>query len=92
MSDMRREQAQGEPATREQRVAERLLVLALLRRDHVERWSRAELEDELAGIPAHVTASALRGVTSRGMAALERSGAWAAEPTRALDELDMICI
>ncbi len=92
MSDMRGEQAQSEPATRERRVAERLLVLALLRRDHVERWSRAELADELRGIPAHVTASALRALTSRGVVAVERDDAWAAEPTRALDALDMICI
>ncbi len=92
MSDTHGGDARTEPATQERRVAERLLVLALLRRDHVARWSRTELRDELAGIPTRVTDSALRGLASKGVASVERADAWAAEPTRALDELDMICI
>ncbi len=92
MAEMHGAEARIEPATQGQRVAERLLVLALLRRDHARRWSRAELQVELAGIPARVTESALAGLADRGVAAVERGDAWAAEPTRALDELDMICI
>ncbi len=92
MAEMHGAEARIEPATQGQRVAERLLVLALLRRDHARRWSRAELQVELAGIPARVTESALAGLADRCVAAVERGDAWAAEPTRALDELDMICI
>jgi hypothetical protein len=79
-------------AAREQRVVERLLVLALLRSDHVERWSQAELEQELAGALARDVEAALRGLAAKELARVEAGHAWASRPTRALDDLDMICI
>ena len=77
---------------RERRAAERLLVLALLRSDHVERWSRAELEHELGGALAQAVEAALRGLAAKQLACVEAGQAWASVPTRALDDLDMICI
>jgi hypothetical protein len=76
----------------ERRAIERLLVFALLRGDHVERWSRAELEYELAGTLAEDVEGALRGLAAKELACVEAEHAWASRPTRALDDLDMICI
>jgi hypothetical protein len=82
----------GRVGAREQRAAERLLVLALLRTDHVERWSQAELETELTGIASQAVETALRGLAAKGLAYAEGGHAWASLSTRALDDLDMICI
>lgn len=89
---MRGDEGRIAAAEQERRVAERLLVLALLCRDHPERWSHAELQDELTGIAAHVIESALEGLVAKGVAVVQAGDAWAATPARALDELDMICI
>jgi hypothetical protein len=86
------EHARTSAGARERRAIERLLVLALLRGDHVERWSQAELERELAGTLAREVQAALRGLASKGLACVEAGHAWASLPTRALDDLDMICI
>jgi hypothetical protein len=79
-------------AARERRAVERLLVLALLRSDHVERWSQVELEHELAGTLAPEVEAALRGLAAKELACIEAEHVWASRPTRALDDLDMICI
>lgn len=76
----------------ERRAVERLLVLALLRSDHIEQWSQAELEHELADTLAQEVQAALRGLASKQLACFEAGHAWASLPTRALDDLDMICI
>jgi hypothetical protein len=86
------EHARTSAEARERRAVERLLVLALLRSDHVERWSQAELERELAGTLAREVDAALRGLASKGLARVEAGYASASLPTRALDDLDMICI
>jgi hypothetical protein len=77
---------------RERRAVERLLVLALLRSDHAERWSQAELEHELADALARDVEAALSGLAAKELACVEGGQAWASLPTRALDDLDMICI
>ena len=82
----------GSAGEHERRVAERLLVLTLLRRDHVGQWSQAELEHELAGALEREVEAALRGLASKQLARVEDGHAWASLPTRALDDLDMICI
>jgi hypothetical protein len=79
-------------AGREQRAVERLLVLALLRGDHVERWSQTELERELGDVLTQNVEAALRGLAAKGLARVEAGQVWASVPTRALDDLDMICI
>lgn len=86
------EDASSSAGARERRTIERLLVLALLRSDHAERWSQAELERELAGALAEGVEAALRGLAAKELACVEAGHAWASWPTRALDDLDMICI
>jgi hypothetical protein len=90
--ERRDEEHVGRVGGHERRAVERLLVLALLRRDHVERWSQAELERELAGTLAREVEAALRGLAEKGLACVEAGQAWASLPARALDDLDMICI
>jgi hypothetical protein len=72
--------------------AERLLVLALLRTDRAERWSRAELVRELSGVPAGEVESALLNLATRGIACVEAEHARAAPPTWGLDGLGVICV
>jgi hypothetical protein len=76
----------------ERRALERLLVFALLRSDHVERWSQVELEHELAGTLARDVEAALSGLAAKRLACVEGGQVWASLPTRALDDLDMICV
>jgi hypothetical protein len=90
--ERRDEECAGRAGGREWRAIERLLVLALLRRDHVERWSRAGLEQELTGIRPQAIEAALRGLSSKGVACVAEGQAWASPATRALDDLGMICI
>jgi hypothetical protein len=71
---------------------ERLLVLALLRADHAERWSTAELVRELGGIPADEIECGLLNLAAKGIARIEGEHARAAPPAWGLDDLDMICI
>jgi hypothetical protein len=82
----------GSAAAGERRAVERLLVLALLRGGHIERWSQTELEHELGGALAQEVEAALRGLAAKELACVEAGEAWASVPTRALDDLDMICI
>lgn len=74
------------------RATERLLVLTLLSREERERWPRAELQRELSEISAEQFDSALERLSRDGLACVQADAAWAARPTRALDELDLICV
>jgi hypothetical protein len=71
---------------------ERLMVLALLRTDHAERWSRTELVRELSGIPAAEIDIALLNLATKAIARVEGEHARAAPPVWGLDDLDMICV
>jgi hypothetical protein len=71
---------------------ERLLVLALLRADHTERWSRIELTRELDGIPPAEIEIALLNLAAKGIVGIEGEHARAAPPAWGLDELEMICV
>lgn len=94
MSDERSEEQQqsARDAAHEWPGVESLIVLALLRDDRGERWSRTELERELSDIlPAHVEA-ALTGLTARGVVCCDRDRVWASPCARRLDALGLICI
>jgi hypothetical protein len=86
------QQRSAQDAAHEWPGVESLIVLALLRDDRSERWSRAELERELSDIPpAHIDA-ALSGLTARGVVCRDRDCAWASPCAKHLDALGMICI
>jgi hypothetical protein len=93
MSDEHGDEQQEEVGVRHERQGvESLVVLALLRDDRAERWSRAELERELSDIPPADVEAALSGLVSRGVVCVDGDRAWASRCVRHLDALGMICV
>jgi len=70
---------------------EQLIVLQILRDDHHERWSRAELARE-TGAPPQDVGEALVGLEKDGVVHLSGDSAWASRAIRRLDELELIAI
>lgn len=70
---------------------ERTIVLQLLRGDHDQRWSRAELG---AAIDADepIVAAALGRLTEEGVLCLAEDAVWASRAARRLDGLGLICV
>jgi DNA-binding HxlR family transcriptional regulator len=87
---------QGQPDGRERGrdlwVVERAIVLQVLRDDHDERWTRAELAHEIPDFEPAALDEALTRLERDGV--LRRVGASmsAAPATRRLDELELISI
>jgi hypothetical protein len=73
-----------------ERRAERAVVLQLLRDDHEERWSRVELDGELAYFEGEVVDGAVTDLHGEGLVHLENGMVWASTATRRLDDLDLI--
>jgi hypothetical protein len=73
-----------------ERRAERAVVLQLLRDDHEQRWSRVELDDELAYIEPGVVDGAVTDLHGEGLVRLESGTVWASAAARRLDDLDLI--
>jgi DNA-binding HxlR family transcriptional regulator len=87
---------QGQPDERERSrdlwMGERAIVLQVLRDDHEERWSRAELGSEIADFEAAVLDEALVRLERDGVLHREGGSVWAARAARRLDELELISI
>jgi hypothetical protein len=73
-------------------IAQRAIVLQLLREDHPERWSRAELEREVSNIKPLDISDALAQLNAEGVAVLEAEQVQASGCARYLDALELICI
>ena len=73
-------------------VAERAVILQVLRDDHDERWSRAELEREIYDIPPHDIADALERLRQEGVVHLSGELVWASRCALHLDQLGMVSI
>jgi hypothetical protein len=73
-------------------VAERAIVLQVLRDDHPERWSRAELERELYDVEPLIIGGALERLREEGVVHLSGELVWASRCARHLDALGMISI
>lgn len=73
-------------------VAERAVLLQVLRNDHDERWSRAELEREIYDISPLAIGEALERLCEAGLVHLSGELVWAACCARHLDELGMVSI
>jgi hypothetical protein len=76
----------------ERELAERALVMQVLRDDHPERWSRAELERELSTIEPLEISDALAQLSAAGVVILEGEQVRASGCARHLDALNVICI
>lgn len=87
---------QGEPDGREPDrdvwMVERAIVLQILRDDHDERWSRAELAQEISDFEPAVLDEALGRLERDGVLHREDDSVWAARAARRLDELELISI
>jgi hypothetical protein len=73
-----------------ERRAERAVVLQLLRNDHAVRWSRVELDDEIAYIEPGVLDVAVTDLHGEGIVQFEDGVVWASAAARRLDDLDLI--
>ncbi len=73
-------------------VAERAIVLQVLRNDHDERWSRAELEREIYDIEPIELADALERLRQDGVVHLSGELVWASRCALHLDQLGMVSI
>jgi len=73
-------------------IAQRALVLQLLRNDRPERWSRAELEREVSNIEPLDISDALAQLNAEGVVVLEAEQVQASACARYLDALELICV
>jgi hypothetical protein len=71
---------------------ERFVVLQLLRDDHPERWSRAELERELQGVVSDALGRALASLAGEGVVVLDGEVVRASRCVRRVHALGVICI
>jgi DNA-binding HxlR family transcriptional regulator len=74
----------------EARRIERAVVLQLLRDDHDERWSRAELEAEINDVEPSVLSSAIAELERRGVVVAQGEHVVASPCARHLDELGLV--
>jgi hypothetical protein len=73
-------------------IAQRAAVLQVLRDDHAERWSRAELEREIYDIEPMAVSEALERLRQEGVVHLAGELVWASRAAIHLDELGMVSI
>jgi hypothetical protein len=73
-------------------VAERAIVLQVLRDDHDERWSRAELEREIYDIEPQALGEAMERLRQVGVVHISGQLVWASRCALHLDELGMVSI
>jgi hypothetical protein len=73
-------------------VAERVIILMLLRDDHDERWTPAELRREVAPLPAQHARDGLARLEREGLAVRLNGHVIAARSAQHLDTLGMVCI
>jgi hypothetical protein len=73
-------------------MAQRSIVLQLLRDDHPEQWTRQELEAEISGIPERTILAALVYLAIEEVVEVDEDGVRAAKCARYLDELGLVAL
>ncbi len=73
-------------------MAERAIVMQVLRDDHPERWTLDELKQEIEDMPAEVVGDAVRRLGDVGAVALGEGECKASESARRIDALGLISI
>lgn len=71
---------------------ERAIILQLLRDDHDERWSRAELEVEFGDVAPEALSSAIEHLERQGTVVMQRGHVLASPSVRRIDELGLVGI
>lgn len=74
----------------EPRSIERAIILQLLRDDHDERWSRAELEAEVNDVEPSVLRNAIADLEHQGVVVAQDEHVLASPCARHLDELGLV--
>jgi len=72
------------------RIVERAAVLQLLRGDHDERWSRAELETKLDDIEPLALSDAIAHLERHGVVVVKGEYILASPGVRRIDELGLV--
>jgi hypothetical protein len=72
--------------------AERAVVLQVLRGDHPERWSRAELEQAVSGVEGAAVSDALVRLAADGVVVLDGDRVLASRCAKRMDALSLIAI
>jgi len=76
----------------EDEVAQRAIVLQVLRQDHVEPWTRAELESEIYDIEPLAISDALAALDADGVVDIAGEQVRASRAAWRLDALGMVSI
>lgn len=76
----------------DRRIAERAIVLQVLRRDHDDRWTRTELDGELRDVEPMVVSDALERIHRGGVIHRDGEQVRATEAIRHLNDLEMVSI
>jgi hypothetical protein len=71
---------------------ERVVILQLLRGDHTQHWTRAELKDELYDVEPEAIDVALEHLEELGVVCGANDEAWISPCVRHLDDLGMIAL
>jgi hypothetical protein len=71
---------------------ERAIVLQVLRDDHPERWTRAELEAEIFDFPPVIVNEALVRLEAEGVVILDGENVEASRCARRMDALELVAI
>lgn len=74
------------------KVAERAIVMQVLRDDHHEHWTRTELEDAASDYKSSAISEALRRLGAEEVVLLEGDQIRASRCARYLDTLDLLAI
>jgi hypothetical protein len=73
-------------------IAERAVVLQVLRNDHPEMWTPEELTQEIEGLPAEILGEAMQRLGGVGVVVLSEEECKASRAARRIDELELISI
>jgi hypothetical protein len=73
-------------------IAERAIVLQLLRDDHDPRWTRAELRRETSDIPRWAMRKAFDRLEAEGVLVTKAKHVLASRCAQRLDDLDLIAV
>lgn len=73
-------------------LAQRAIVLQVLRSDHPARWSRSELTRAVSEVESSVVGEALTRLAGEGVVVLDGDGVRASECAKRLDALGLLAI
>lgn len=80
------------PKRNDLRLAQRAIVLQVLRDDHPERWTRPELEAEIDDMEQQALVSGLAILALEGVVIFDDEAIWASPCARHLDALGLVSI